>query len=63
MIVAPKEIAHQVLDSLRGTPFVLALIVINCTAWLLFAYTLHEIAQGNERADKMIASCIERASK
>ena len=56
----PTDIANQVLESLRGTPFVLALIVINCTAWLLFAYTLHEISNGLERRDKMIERCIEK---
>jgi hypothetical protein len=54
-----KELAQQVIEQLRGTPFVLALIVINCIALAGFGLTLHEIANALERRDVMIGKCIE----
>jgi hypothetical protein len=58
-----KELAAQVIEQLRGTPFVLALIVINCIALAGFAFTLHEVSKGNSRRDAMIQACIERSSR
>ena len=59
MIVAPKEIANQVLENLRGTPFVMALLVINVIVLMGFAFTLHEVADSIERRDKTIEKCLE----
>lgn len=60
MIVAPKEIAHQVIEQLRGTPFVLALLVINILVLIGFAFTLHEVGNAIERRDGILKTCIER---
>jgi hypothetical protein len=56
-----KELAAQVIDNLRGTPFVLALLVINIIVWAGFAFTLHEVGNAIERRDAMVRACIERA--
>ena len=55
-----KELAAQVVEQLRGTPFVLALLVINTIVLAGFAFTLHEVSKGNERRDVMISRCLER---
>ena len=54
-----RELAAQVIEQLRGTPFVLALIVINCIALGGFALTLHEIANALERRDVIISKCLD----
>jgi hypothetical protein len=56
--VAP-EIAHRVIEQLRGTPFVLALLVINVMVLAGFAFTLHEIGNSIERRDKILERCIK----
>jgi hypothetical protein len=56
-----KEPAAQVIDNLRGTPFVLALLVINIIVLAGFAFTLHEVGNAIERRDAMVRACIERA--
>lgn len=58
-----KELAAQVVEQLRGTPFVLALLVINTIVLAGFAFTLHEVSKGNERRDVMISACLERGNK
>jgi hypothetical protein len=56
-----KELAEQVIENLRGTPFVLALLVINIIVLVGFAFTLHQVGNGIERRDAMVRACIERA--
>lgn len=58
-----RELAQQVVEQLRGTPFVLALLLINITVLAGFAFTLHEVSKGNERRDVMIQACIERGGR
>jgi hypothetical protein len=53
-----KELATQVIEQLRGTPCVLALLVIIVLAG--FAFTLHEVGNAIERRDAIVKSCIER---
>jgi hypothetical protein len=55
-----KELAEQVIEQLRGTPFVLALLVINILVLAGFAFTLHEVGKGIARRDAMVQACIER---
>ena len=45
----PSDIAHKVVDQLRGTPFVLALLVINVVVLAGFAFTLHEVSSAMEQ--------------
>ena len=56
-----SEITHQVIEQLKGTPFVLALLVINIIMLAGFAYMLHEVGNAIERRDGLIKSCIERS--
>ena len=56
-----KELAAQVVEQLRGTPFVLALLVINVIVLAGFAFTLHEVSNSIERRDGYIKTCLERA--
>lgn len=56
-----KELAAQVVEQLRGTPFVLALLVINIIVLAGFAFTLHEVGNAIERRDAILKSCIERS--
>jgi len=59
--VTTKELAAQVVEQLRGTPFVLALLVINIIVLAGFAFTLHEVGNAIERRDATIKACIERS--
>jgi hypothetical protein len=59
--VTTTKLASQVIEQLRGTPFVLALLVINIIVLVGFAYTLHEVGNAIERRDAMVRACIERA--
>jgi hypothetical protein len=56
-----NELAEQVIENLRGTPFVLALLVINIIVLVGFAFTLHQVGNAIERRDAMVKACIERA--
>ena len=56
-----KELAAQVIEQLRGTPFVLALLVINVIVLAGFAFALHEVANAQERRDAIIGKCLERS--
>jgi hypothetical protein len=56
-----KQLAEQVIENLRGTPFVLALLVINIIVLVGFAFTLHQVGNAIERRDAMVKACIERA--
>jgi hypothetical protein len=49
-----------VVEQLRGTPFVLALLVINIIVLAGFVFTLHEVGKAIERRDAYLRSCIER---
>ena len=55
-----KELAAQVVEQLRGTPFVLALLLINVIVLAGFVFTLHEVGKAIERRDAYLRSCIER---
>jgi hypothetical protein len=48
--VTTKELAAQVVEQLRGTPFVLALLVINIIVLAGFAFMLHEVGNAIERS-------------
>jgi hypothetical protein len=56
----PAELAKQVVDSLKATPFLLALLVINMVVLGGFAYTLHQVAYSIERRDNILAKCLDR---
>jgi hypothetical protein len=60
MMNIPAEVAGKVVDSLRSTPVILALILVNVVMLFGFWYTLHSVANAMERRDAMIKACIER---
>lgn len=60
MMNVPTDIAKQVVDSLKGTPFVMALLIVNVMALAGFAFVLYEVNSAVERRDEMIKSCLER---
>jgi hypothetical protein len=59
--MAAKELAAQVIENLRDTPFVLALLVINIIVLAGFAFTLHEVGNAIERRDAIVKACVEKA--
>jgi len=55
----PTDIAKQVLDTMRTTPFVLAIMIINGAALVGFAYTLHEVSNAMERREALLDRCLK----
>jgi hypothetical protein len=55
-----KEIANNVIDSLRSTPMALAVIVLNTIFLIMLVFVLREIAQSIERKDAMIERCLTK---
>ena len=49
-----KQLANNVIDSLRSTPMALAVIVLNTIFLIMLVFVLREIAQSIERKDAMI---------
>jgi hypothetical protein len=56
----PADIAKQVVESLKGTPFVLSLLVVNIIVLIGFALVLHEVSQAMERREAMILKCLDK---
>jgi hypothetical protein len=56
----PTDIAKQVVDSLRGTPFVLSLLVVNIIVLIGFALTIHEVSNAMERREAMVMKCLDK---
>jgi len=56
----PTEVAKQVVESLRGTPFVMALVIINIVALVGFGLVLNEIGNSMERREAWVKLCLER---
>jgi predicted aspartyl protease len=55
----PREIADKVIDNLKGTPFVLALLIINIVVLIGFTFTLHQVGNAVERRDAILEKCIK----
>ena len=56
----PTDLARQVVESLKATPFLLALLVINMVVLAGFAFTLHQVSSAMERRERMIAPILAR---
>jgi hypothetical protein len=56
----PTDIAKQVVDSLRGTPFLLALLVINIIVLIGFSLVIHEVSNAMERREALILKCLDK---
>jgi hypothetical protein len=55
-----KQLANNVIDSLRSTPMVLAVIVLNTIFLIMLVFVLREIAKSIERKDAMIERCLAK---
>ena len=58
-MIVPRDIAHKVVDQMRGSPFVLALLIINVVVLLGFTFTLYEVSAAVERRDRILERCIK----
>jgi hypothetical protein len=50
----------EVIEALRGTPFLLAIVILNALVLVSMALTLHYVSNAIERRDALIKSCLER---
>jgi hypothetical protein len=55
----PHDIAKQVVDNMKASPFVLALLIINIVVLAGFTFTLHEVSKAVERRDNILERCIK----
>jgi hypothetical protein len=55
----PHDIAKQVVDNMKASPFVLALLIINVVVLAGFTFTLHEVSKAVERRDNILERCIK----
>lgn len=55
----PQDIAKQVIETMRATPFVLALLIVNIVVLAGFTFTLYEVSKAVERRDKILERCIK----
>jgi hypothetical protein len=55
---APRELVDKVIETMKATPFVLALLIINIAVLAGFAFTLHEVGNAIERRDNILEKCI-----
>jgi hypothetical protein len=60
MMTIPTEVAKSVVDSLKSTPVLLGLMLINILVLVGFTFTLREVAKAAERKDAVIQACLER---
>jgi hypothetical protein len=56
----PNDIAKSVIDSLKTSPFLLALITINVIALIGFAFVINEISNSMERREAWVKYCLEK---
>lgn len=63
MMNVPTDVAKHAIESLRSTPILLALILMNIIMLFGFWWTLSSVAKAMERRDAMIKSCIEGATR
>ena len=56
----PADIANKVIDTMRATPFVLALLIINTVVLGGFAFSMHEISNAAERRDGLLELCMKK---
>jgi hypothetical protein len=58
MMNVPTDIASKVVDSMKATPFVMALLILNTIALGGFSYGLHQISAAAERRDTILDKCM-----
>ena len=54
-----KDVAEKVVHTMRATPFLLALLIINLVVLAGFAFTVHEVGNAIEHRDAILAKCIK----
>ena len=54
----PVDVARQVVDQLRGSPFLLVLLLINMIVLAGFWITLSHVADAMERREKILERCL-----
>jgi hypothetical protein len=52
----------EAIDALRGTPFLLAIVILNALVIVSMALTLYYVANAIERRDALIRTCLERTT-
>ncbi|WP_439372944.1 hypothetical protein [Bradyrhizobium sp. DASA03120] len=55
-----KQLASNIIDSLRDHPLALVLLLVNIIGLAGFGFTLHEIGNAIARKDAMLQSCIDK---
>jgi hypothetical protein len=55
----PHKLADRVIDNMKSTPFVFALLIINCMVLAGFAFTLHQVGQSIARRDAILERCLK----
>lgn len=55
----PTDVAHKVIETMKATPFVLALLIINVVVLAGFTLTLLEVSKAVERRDRILERCIK----
>jgi hypothetical protein len=51
----------EAIEALRGTPFLLAIVILNILVIVSMALTLHYVSNAIERRDGLIKSCLEKS--
>jgi hypothetical protein len=54
--------AKHIIDALRGTPSLLAILTLNVVVLAGFAWTLHEVSAAQERREAILKMCIDGRS-
>jgi hypothetical protein len=54
-----KDLAGKVIETMRATPFLLALLIINVAVLAGFTFTLNEVSKAVARRDAILEKCIK----
>ena len=54
------DVAKQVIETMRATPFVLAILIVNAIALAGFGYSLHEVSKAADRRDGLLELCMKK---
>jgi hypothetical protein len=60
MMNVSQDVAGKVIDTMKATPFVLALLIINTVVLGGFAFSMHEISNAAARRDNLLAQCMDK---
>jgi len=56
------EAAKQAIESLKATPLLLGLLIINIAAFAGFGYILHEVSAAMARREAILVRCLDRGA-